>query len=120
MIKQQAMLFILTGIINTLFGLFIYNLILFIGFNYFYALTIATVLGILFNFKSIGSIVFKVNQNDLIVKFVAVYIFLYCLNLIAIKLLIELQINAHMAGLITIIPAAAISFLLNKYWVFKK
>lgn len=120
MIRQQAILFVVTGIINTIFSLVLYNLLLLTGLNYFYALTIATILGVLFNFKSIGKLVFKVDNNQLIIKFVLVYLFLYFVNLLAIKILTSHKIDAHTAGLITIIPAAGISFLLNKYWVFKK
>lgn len=119
-IKHQALRFLLIGILNTLVGYSMYAFFLFCGLNYSLALGLATVLGVLFNFKTIGTLVFRVNRNTLIFRFILVYIVTFCLNLLLIKMFIQFGLNAYTAGVITIIPMAAASFLLNKYFVFDR
>ena len=119
MLKQQALRFIATGILNTLVGYSLYALFLWCGLNHSLALAFSTVLGVLFNFKTIGTLVFKSNNNALILKFVLVYLVTFLINLLLINFLVTLGLSAYVAGIVVIIPAAALSFILNKYFVFK-
>jgi len=120
MLKEQSMLFIMVGILNTIVGYLLYAFFLLCGLNYSFALGLATVLGVLFNFKTIGAMVFKNKNNLLIFRFITVYIITFSANLLLIGFLITRGLSAFMAGALIIIPLAAISFLLNKYFVFKK
>ena len=67
MLKKQIVNFIIVGIFNTLFGYAAYALFIFFGFNYIVAVLLATILGILFNFKTIGKFVFKSSGNSSLV-----------------------------------------------------
>lgn len=116
----QVKKFILVGVLNTIVGYSLYALFIFFGFDYVYALGLATVLGVAFNFQTIGRLVFKHNNKKLIFKFVLVYIVVFCVNLMLIKFLVWLGLNEYIGGAIAIIPASALSFILNKYFVFKR
>jgi putative flippase GtrA len=116
--KQQAILFLFVGMVNTLFGYSCFALFIFLGVHYAFAALMATCIGVLFNFHTTGRIVFKNSKHHLIFKFIGVYAFLYCLNVTALKLLQPISTNYYFTGFITVIPLAALSFLLNKYLVF--
>jgi len=120
MLAQQALKFLAVGLLNTIFGYSLYALFLFMGMSYSLALTGATALGILFNFKTIGKMVFKSSDNTLIIKFFLVYIIIFFANLLLIKCFISIGINAYTSGIIVIIPLSIVSFILNKYFVFKR
>ncbi len=120
MLKKQILNFILVGVINTLFGYSLYALFIYIGFNYSLSLLYATVLGVLFNFKTIGKYVFNSKENKTIIKFILVYISIYLINLTLIKLFKSFDFNNYIAGFCAIIPASVLSFVLNKHYVFKE
>ena len=110
--------FLLVGALNTLFSYCVYSLLLFIGGHYAIAVIVSTVLGVLFNFKTTGVIVFKNNDNALIFKFVGVYSVTCSLNIIFLKIFDMLGFNLYFAGAILILPMALISFILMKKLVF--
>ncbi|CAM3609943.1 GtrA family protein [Arcobacter aquimarinus] len=120
MLKKQIINFILVGIINTIFGYSIYALFIFFGFSYIVAVLFATILGILFNFKTISRYVFKSNAKNLIFKFIVVYFVLFITNILLIKFFKLFNIDEYFAGFLAIIPVAILSFLLNKFFVYKK
>lgn len=120
MLKEQAIRFIIIGVLNTLVGYLLYALFLLCGFSYGLALGLSTILGVIFNFKTIGTLVFKANDNSLFLKFIAVYVITFSANLFLIGFLIARGLSAFVAGALIIVPLAAVSFLLNKYFVFKR
>ena len=69
--------FILVGILNTIFGYSIFAICNFLGFHYTLSTLITTILGVLFNFKTTGIIVFLNNDNKKLLRFIAVYCFNY-------------------------------------------
>ena len=111
--------FILVGILNTAFGYLVFALLLFLGLHYTLAVILSTVAGVLFNFKTTGTLVFKNHNNKLIFKFVAVYIITTTLGIIILRMAELAHINLYLAGLVSTGICAIISFLLNKNWVFK-
>lgn len=120
MLKEQAIRFLIIGILNTIVGYLLYAFFLLCGFNYGLALGFSTILGVIFNFKTIGALVFKANDNSLFLKFIVVYVITFSANLFLIGFLIARGLSAFLAGVVVIIPLAAVSFLLNKYFVFKR
>jgi putative flippase GtrA len=111
--------FIFIGIINTIFGYGIYFILIKLGIHYSLAVLISTVLSIIFNFKTIGTYVFKESSNNPLVRFIAIYGLIYILNVFCIKFLNASGISFEISGLIMLIPMAFLSFILNKYLVFK-
>ncbi len=120
MLLQQLAKFILVGILNTAFGYSVYAVFIFLGFNYVYSMLFATGIGAIFNFKTIGALVFDAHEKERIYKFFLVYIVIYFVNIILIKVLMTQGANPYLAGALALIPSTAISFVLNKYFVFKR
>ena len=120
MLKHDFIRFILVGILNTIFGYSIYALFVFIGFNFVVASFFATILGILFNFQTIGRLVFQAHNNRLIFRFFAIYGIVFLLGVIFIWLLKLIGFNNYTAGLIALFPNAIISYLLNKFYVYRR
>ncbi len=112
--------FIAVGLLNTLFGYSVFALLLFIGLHYAIATLVATVLGVLFNFKTIGTLVFKNSNNILIIKFVGVYTITYFLNIVLLKILSTWSINMYLAGFLLLAPMAMLAYLLNRHFVFNE
>lgn len=110
--------FLLVGILNTLFGYSIFAVLIFLGLHYTVAALLSTILGVLFNFKTIGSMVFKNSKSRLIIRFIAVYAVIYCLNVVFLKMLSLWNVNMYLAGLALLFPMAFVAFLMNKYFVF--
>lgn len=105
---------------NTAFGYIVYAAMLYIGFEYYSALIIATICGIIFNFHSIGKLVFMNFKYSFLLKFMFVYAFVFFINLLLIKVFIICGANVYLSGALALLPSAATSFLLNKYFVFNR
>lgn len=120
MLKKQIISFILIGIINTVFGYSAYALFIYLGLNYILAVLMATIFGVLFNFKTIGKFVFGSSHNGLISRFIFVYTIVFTINIIIIKILKNFGLNDYISGLLAIAPASVASFILNKYFVFER
>jgi putative flippase GtrA len=118
-LTTQLFRFLAVGILNTLFGYSLYALLIYLGLEYTYALLFATIAGVLFNFHTIGRLVFQSRDKRLIGKFFAVYAITFCVNLLLIKLMVRFGLSAYLAGAFAIIPTTILSFLLNKFFVFK-
>ncbi len=116
--KNQFFLFLIVGGINTVFGYCIFAFFIWIGLNYAIAALLGTICGILFNFKTTGTIVFKSKDNRLIFRFFAVYGIMYIINVAYLKIFIPYY-NVYMLGAIAILPLAFLSYFLNKKFVFE-
>ncbi len=110
----------IVGVINTLFGYSLFSLLILLSFRYEIAALISTVCGVLFNFKTIGIIVFQNKNNYLIFKFIVVYIIIYLLQILLLKQLVAYKINIFVAGALILPPLALVSYTLNKIFVFPK
>lgn len=117
--KWQFIAFLMVGGLNALFGYSVYAIAVYLGAHFTLATLIATCLGVLFNFKSTGSIVFKNANNKLLYKFIAVYAFLYLFTVITIKYMHSMSIDLYTAGFVASVLSALLGFILNKYLVFK-
>lgn len=116
--KKQFFKFLIVGGLNTVFGYGLFALFLFFRFHYSLAVLFATVLGVFFNFFTIGKLVFLNSKHQLIWKFIGVYIIVYVLNVSGLWIFEQLMFNLYIAGALLVLPLAVVSFILNKYWVF--
>jgi len=117
-LDKQFIKFLFVGGLNTAFGYCIFALFLFIGLHYSLAAFLGTICGILFNFKTTGSLVFKNKNNALIFRFFGVYGVVLILNVIGLKFFSIFSINSYIGGALLILPMAVVSFFLNKRFVF--
>ena len=142
-IENKFIRFLFVGVLNTMFGYGLFVLFIWFGMHYSIALFCANFLGILFNYKTTGYIVFETRSNRLLLHFFLVYGIVYLFNLGELylldasnlyetildwhfmKFLDDLPLNKEKIGdvigqAITLLPNAILSFLLNKIFVFKK
>ena len=118
-IDEEFLKFLFVGVLNTLFSYTIYAILITFGLVPNLALFFQYILGVLWNFKTTGIIVFKNHSNRLIFKFVASYIFTFIINSVMLKILLN-YLNEYLAQAILIPPVAILSFVIFKFWVFKK
>ena len=117
----QFVKFLFVGGLNTVFGYCMFSLFIFLKCHYALATLFSTVLGILFNFKTTGVLVFKNHDNKLLIKFFAVYTLLYFIGIGELKLMSSLGFNnMYLNYAIFILPNAMLSFILMKKTVFNK
>jgi putative flippase GtrA len=110
--------FLFVGGINTLFGYSIFALLVSLRLEYRTALLIATVCGVLFNFKTTGTLVFKTKSNRLIIRFIIVYLFIYLFNVVALQITNFLGVNLFLSQALLVLPLACLSYILNRQFVF--
>lgn len=110
--------FFLVSGLNTIFGYGLFALLLLLGVSYPVALFISTIAGILFNFKTIGIIVFKNHNNLLLFRFFGVYGITYLLNLGGLALFKYFGINVYAGQAILLLPVGLFAFYLNRKFVF--
>ena len=118
-VDRKFVKFLFVGGINTLFGYLMYSIFISTPLPRFWALLCAYIIGILWNFKTTGVIVFKNHDNGLIFKFFFSYVITFLINYFCLNGLAVLNINKYLAQLILVFPIAVISFILFKYFVFK-
>jgi putative flippase GtrA len=114
---KQIRNFLIVGSINTIFSYTFYSVFLYIGFNYWLSALFSTIIGVFFSFKTLERFVFHSN-NKSIYKFISVYSLIYLLNITLIKFFNGIPYNYYVAGFFAIVICAAVSFFLNKYFVF--
>lgn len=110
--------FLLVGGLNTAFGYGVFVGCLWLGMHYALAGAISTVLGVLFNFKTTGGLVFRSRRNGRLPQFVSVYVVTYAFGTLCIGLMLEFGIPEWLGGLILILPSAIVSYVLNRRFVF--
>lgn len=118
-VKNKFIRFLFVGGLNTAFGYGIFASMLWFGLHYTLASFLSTILGILFNFKTTGVIVFDSHNNLLILKFFAVYGITYVLGVFGLYLFSLLRVSPYISGALLILPMACASFILNKKFVFE-
>lgn len=118
--SKRFIRFLIVGGINTLFGYSIFSLLISLNFRYEIAALISTMCGVLFSFKTMGVIVFKNKNNNLIFKFIGVYTIIFLMQVFLLKQLLAYKINLFVAGALILLPLALVSYTLNKIFVFPK
>lgn len=119
LLKNQAIRFILIGIINTLFGYGLFSLFIFLRFNSSMAIFLSTLVGIVLNFNTLGHFVFNNTDKKLLIKFISSYLFLMLFNMTLEKSLHFIVSSNYFSGLLSIIITAGLSYAINKNLVFK-
>lgn len=120
-IDSQFIRFVFVGVLNTAFGFGVYCLMLFIGVPYWWATLISQILGVMFNFKTTGVLVFKNHNNRLFFRFAICYVLAYFLNVGIIALFTHYStINQYISGFIATLFVALFSFIFQKFIVFRK
>jgi len=112
--------FLFVGGLNTLFSYVIYAILILLNVHYTLATLISTILGIIFNFFTTGSIVFRNRKLSLMLRFFLVYGFTYLVNILLLSFFETKQVDMLIAGAIVTLPVALLSYFLNAKLVFRE
>ena len=118
-LNRQFLRFLLVGVLNTLFGYTMFALFIFSGVHYSLASLFSTILGVLFNFRTTGRLVFNNRNNSLLWRFSLVYTVVYGCNVGLLRVMDGYSIDMYVAGAVVVFPLALLSFFLNKRFVFE-
>ena len=117
-VHYQLLRFLLVGGLNTLFGYAVFSLFLYLHFHYSAASFLAIVLGILFNFKTYGRLVFNRRDNALIYRFVLFYAVIYLVSTGGLWAFNRMGVNLYYANAMMLVPISGLAFYLNRRFVF--
>ncbi len=106
------------GLINTAVSYGLYSLLIFVGFGYPAASFCALCGGIIWSFFTQGRLVFRQKLQGRFPRYLLVWGLLYFANLGVLALLAALGAGPYLAGFIAIAPVTALSFLLQRHFVF--
>lgn len=121
LLNMEFIRFVLVGCLNTAFGVGVYCLMIWIGVPYWWATLAAHMLGVLFNFKTIGILVFRNSSNRLFLRFVSCYVLAYGLNVGIIWVLLHTTgLNDYWSGIVATPFVAVFSYFYQKMFVYKR
>lgn len=115
---RKFVIYLFVGGLNTVFGYGCFALLIFFGLHFFWASMFSTIVGIIFNFKTTGTVVFESTDNKLIFRFFGTYVLTFLISTSGIALFEMADIVSYYGGAIMILPMAFLSFYLNKNFVF--
>lgn len=120
-IRHRVVKFLLVGFLNTMFGYSLYALLVYFGLPYHHSLLLTTIIGVIFNYFSLGKMVFQGDGGrSTFVKFISVYCMVYLFNAYGLEQLVEQhQINPYVSQLMCLIPSIVFNWFMLKNWVFK-
>jgi len=96
----------------------VFAVFILLGLHYVLAALLGQICGVLFNFKTTGTIVFKNKSNRLIFRFFGVYLVTYLLNIGLLKVFDLYGFGSLVAGAIIILPIAFLTYSLQTRFVF--
>lgn len=117
--RYQILRFVVVGSMNTAFSYGVYSCVLFLGFGFQIANLTALVLGVLFSFRTQGALVFFNRDTRLIFRFVFGWGVIYLATIAVIAHLLDLGLNAYLAGALAVPFSTVLSYLTQKYFVFR-
>lgn len=115
----QFIRFLLVGVLNTAFGYVVYAIGVLAGLYPEAALAIAFVCGVLFNYVTTGRLVFRSGRAHAFPRFVVVYIALYGINVLALRLIIGMGAGPLLAQALVVPPIVLCTFVLLKLVVYR-
>lgn len=118
-IAHRWVRFVLVGAANTAFSYGIYAALLASGLDYRAASLGSIVLGVLVSYWTQGSLVFGHRSAAAFLRFVAVWMAIYIVHIGIIGLYLRLGMTAYWAGVAAIPVLAVLSYLMQKFAVFR-
>lgn len=114
----QFFLFLVVGVLNTAFGYGCFALLLWLGLHYGLAALLSTVLGVLFNFRTTGRLVFSSRDNGRLGRFIGVAAVIYATNLLGLRLGLMSGVGPFAMGAVLLLPLAFLSYYLQDRFVY--
>lgn len=110
--------FLGVGLLNTAVGYVLFAAFLLAGASTLVAVAAATALGALFNFRSIGGLVFASKDVTLLPRFLAVYVGQCAANSLMLNALESAGVGPLLAQLLLLPLLAVGTYLAMRHWVF--
>lgn len=117
--SPRALRFFVVGLLNTAFGYAIFYFVWRATLDSTVAAGVSTAIGALFNFLSIGRLVFGSADPRFLGRFIAVYAALFIVDAVALRALEHLGAEAALAQAALTPVLATLSYLLNRDFVFR-
>ena len=119
--NRRMLRFLGVGLLNTAFGYGIYAGLVFIELPYLIALFLATVAGVIFNYFTIGGMVFKARSDWRVFgRFIAAYVIVYIVNAALLGIITNLfHLDPYLGQIVCIPPNVMTGWILMNYWVYK-
>lgn len=112
--------YIFVGALNSAFAYSLFALFLFVDIHYRLSVLLTLIIGIMFNFKTVGRIVFESRDNRLILRFVLVYLIAYVIGILGLEILQKQGVSMYLGGILLMPIGAIVSFILFNLYVFRK
>ena len=109
----------IVGLLNSIFGFLVFIIFAFTGLSTWKVLLISNLIGILFNFFTIGNFVFFEAKISQIPKFLISYIVIYLTYLGLITYLEPIFSSRIVAMGIIVVPIAILTYLIQRFFVYK-
>ena len=116
---RQFVIFLIVGVLNTGVGYGLFVLFVLIKLRPGISLFLATALGVLFNYLTMGRLVFAARGLGRLPYFVAVYGLTFVLNLWSLRFLLSAGFSPILAQAILLPLMVVLNFALNKLLVFQ-
>lgn len=117
--RRRWIRFVLAGGLNTTFSYGVYVLLLWLGLHYSLAYFCAVALGVGFSYGTHGMVVFGRVGWRRFARYVVGWGAIYGLNVALIRMLTEWGWSAYLAGALTVLPCAILSYFVQRYFVFR-
>jgi len=116
---RKPIVFLLVGLLNTTVGYGLFALIfLLTGFHQF-ALIIATICGVFFNYFSTGRLVFNSRNSKALFPFVLGYSVILAINFLLLETLVRANVSPLMAQVMCLPIVVFLTYFIVSRWVFK-
>lgn len=117
--QNRQIRFLLTGVLNSIFGFLVYSLVILLSGQVLLALFFSTCAGIVFNFFTTGGFVFRDTSTLRAPRFVFCYLLIYAINYGLINALARWVDSAIIAQALLTPLMAVLSYFLMARFVFK-
>jgi putative flippase GtrA len=117
--RHRVVRFFAVGALNTAFAYGLFAALVLVGLHYPIASLVATVIGILFSFQTIGRLVFGSHDVSLIFRFLFVYGIVWLVGVLLLGWAERLGISVLVAAAVLTVPIGLFSFLLQRLFVFR-
>ncbi len=119
-LENRFVRFLLVGGLNTAFGYGVFALLVLAGVHYAVAAFFSTVLGVLFNFRTTGRLVFGSRDDRLLFRFVLVYAITYFVGVGSLRVAKGAGVPVLLAAAVLQLPMSFFTFGLQRAIVFRK
>ena len=120
LLDRQGVRFLAVGMLNTGFSYSVYAFFVWLGLSYVLANLLSLLAGIMFSFRTQGKLVFGNGDVRLFGKYVVVWLLIFLVNISCIRAALSLGANAYLAGALALLPTVALSYVLQKFVVFRR